>query len=640
MHAKNLWVIATVAATVAAAIAVLGPISEAEAKGPEVYPLSKVRRGQKGYGITTMKGTTPERFTFEVIGVNHNFLPKMDIILVKSDDPKLKITGFWQGMSGSPLFIEGKVVCAFSYGFRFNKLAIGGCTPLQYMKTEGFKRPRRMRLETTPRGARRVRQSHLRHMVVPTQVATLREWRKIAPTGTVSSALATARKPWLMQSLLHRASPLSARQQATPGEVGMVAASVPLSMSGFSAPAFSEAKKIMARYALTPMRAGGTGNANAGPTKFQMGGSIAVQLLRGDMSAAATGTVSYVDGNRVLGFGHPMFQAGEIYAPVAAARIHTVIPSASSAFIVASPLRELGALVQDRQSTIMADTNLKTRMVPIDIEIRVGNKGAERHEFHVEVLNNRFFTGTLAGMVAMNAMSRYLPDRDHVTVLVDSTVTLRGGYKPLHFTDYLHSGRGAARVVGGARGLRVLVPLINNPYKPVEIERVRLKMRVVHDTNYGTIKSLRLSGSELIPGKRNWVNVIIARYKGADIVQRVPFDVPASLEGSIVRLEVTSGDSAGLDAAPPKNFRQMLAAFRSLLPGNVIAVTLYTAQEGIAIDGKLVRDLPHSALDKFYPSSQTRKAQVYRNRSRSTFPSTRVINGRSRLIVKVADANK
>src|ERR1700760_2252775 len=105
---------------------------------PEIYPLAKVRPGQTGYGLTTFSGTKPERFTFEVVSVVHNFLPKQDIILVKSDDPKMQTPGFWQGMSGSPLYIEDKMACAFSYGFRFNKVAIGGCTPIDYMKKEGF----------------------------------------------------------------------------------------------------------------------------------------------------------------------------------------------------------------------------------------------------------------------------------------------------------------------------------------------------------------------------------------------------------------------------------------------------------------------------------------------------------------------
>src|SRR6476661_8140902 len=110
---------------------------------PEVYPLDKVHRGQTGYGMTTLSGSTPERFTFEVVSVVHNFLPKQDIILVKSDDPKLAVTGFWRGMSGSPLYIDDKLVCAFSYGFQFNKIALGGCTPIEYMKHEGLDTYRR-----------------------------------------------------------------------------------------------------------------------------------------------------------------------------------------------------------------------------------------------------------------------------------------------------------------------------------------------------------------------------------------------------------------------------------------------------------------------------------------------------------------
>ncbi len=121
----------TAAVLSAAMVVALASVAHA---APEIYPLEKVHRGQTGYGMTTMAGTVPERFTFEVVSVMHNFLPKQDIILVKSDDPKVQLTGFWQGMSGSPLFIEDKLACAFSYGFRFNKVALGGCTPLQYMK--------------------------------------------------------------------------------------------------------------------------------------------------------------------------------------------------------------------------------------------------------------------------------------------------------------------------------------------------------------------------------------------------------------------------------------------------------------------------------------------------------------------------
>ena len=611
---------------------------------PKVFPLSKVKRGQKGYGLTTIQGTVPERFGFEVIGITRNFLPKMDIILVKSDDPKLKVSGFWQGMSGSPLFIDEQLVCAFSYGFRFNKVAIGGCTPIQYMREEGFRSARRVREVATPRpgtgnsptplsGARRSGKKR----IIRQSAATFDEWLRVVPDGDIGAALqrsGESRSPWLL------GGPLPAVSEAVSGrdpEHGLVASAVPLAMSGFSAPAFNEAKKILGQYPLAPMQAGGTGSSNQGPTSFTLGSAIAVQLIRGDMSAAATGTVSFVDGNGVLAFGHPMFQAGEIYAPVAAAEIHTVIPSAFSAFIVSSPLRELGALIQDRQSTIAADTGLKVRMIPVRISVTSSDgKKSETETFNVEILDNRFFTGTFAAVAAMNAASLYLPDQDHVTVRVKSKIELQG-HKPIRFTDYLYSPTGAGGAIRGSRGLRVLVPLLMNPFAPVEIDNIEIDIGVAYGTNYGEITAVRLPTAELEPGQRSYVDVELTRYDGQKLVDRVPFEVPSKLAGSIVKLEVSSGDAAALDAAPPKTLHDLLAALRKLLPGTVYAVTLHSAEQGAAIRGRLVRDLPASALDKLITSSTTTDMKIHKVMARSTYPAKRVLAGKQSVLVKIRD---
>lgn len=612
---------------------------------PEIFPLEKVRRGQTGYGLTTMQGTTPERFTFEVIGVNRNFLPKMDIILVKSDDPKLAVSGFWKGMSGSPLFIDGKLACAFSYGFRFNKVAIGGCTPIQYMKEEGFTERRRSPQQQNGRIQRKGGQGKARAAsgtfggVVAHASSRSADWLRLAPEQTVGSAMRrdTGGSPWLSRLPLPRMAPRQT-SDAQSDEEGMVASAVPLAMSGFSAPAFARAKELLGDFPVEPMRAGGTGDANAGPKEFQLGGAIGVQLVRGDMSIDGTGTVSYLEGGRVLAFGHPMFQAGELYAPVTAAEIHTVIPSALSAFIVSSPLRELGSLVQDRQSTIMADTSLRTSMIPLDMYIEASSPGAnpDKREFHVEILNNRFLTGSLSSLAAMNAMSVFLPDRDHVSVYVESTVHVRG-YKPLSFVDYLYSSAGADSAVVSARGLRAVALLLNNPFAPVDIERIELRAKIRFDIDFGEIRDVELPRAELEPGKRHYATVHMSTYDGQDIVERVPFDVPESLAGSIARLEIAPGDDATLDIAPPQDIDDIMAALRKLLPGNIFAVTLYSADEGVAIDGKLVRDLPPSALDRLRPRSASHRAELYYPIARSTYPSKRVLQGKHVMLVKIAD---
>ncbi len=610
-------------------VATLAATSAGWAKGPETYPLSKVRRGQTGYGLTTMKGTTPERFRFEVIGVNKNFLPKMDIILVKSDDPKLAVTGFWQGMSGSPLFIEGKLTCAFSYGFRFNKVAIGGCTPIHYMKEEGLRDARGIGRQTRPRKTSR-NQSRIR--LAPARVASMSEWRRAVPGGDVSQVFKKpadpVHKPWLLSDLLPRR-----RSGALMGNDGLRPASVPLAMSGFAPAVFAKAKELFAGFPLEPMQAGGSGSSNSGPTEFTLGGSISVQLIRGDMSIAGTGTVSYLDGNKVLAFGHPMFQAGEIYAPVATAHVHTVIPSALSAFVVASPMREIGSLVHDRQSTISADTDLRTPMIPMTINIESEGK---KSSFKVELLNNRFFTATLANMSAMSAISHQVPDRDRVTVMVRSKVHIRG-HKPLGFVDHFHSANGPMSTMAQARGLRVLAPLFMNPFSPVEIEKIELSAKVSYGTNFAKLVGIRLPAGELPAGKRTYLHVDMIRYNGNKFSKRIPFNVPKELAGSIVKLEVTSGNSVTMATAPPQNLTDLLKIFRDLPDGNTYAITLYTASEGLAIDGRLVADLPPTVADRLHTTSDTPRTKIHRARAQSLVPSQRVIVGKVSTLVKVAD---
>jgi hypothetical protein len=596
------------------------------AAAPDTFPLDKVKRGQTGYGMTTFAGTKPERFTFEVISVVHNFLPKQDIILVKSDDPKMQVSGFWQGMSGSPLYVDDKMMCAFSYGFRFNKVAIGGCTPIEYMKKEGFGAYRRATVTASVGGGPKI---------VQPAAATMSDWRRLTPTVDVQAAmdaLGPAHKSWLLSAPLPEAV---TKPVETDGQT--MQAAVPLSVSGFSAPAFGQLEKLFGDSNIVPVRAGGSTSSpmKDGPTKFEMGGAIAVELIRGDMSASAIGTVSYIDGDKVLAFGHPMFQTGETYAPVSTAIVHTVIPSSQSAFVMATASTEIGSLTEDRQSSIAADTGLRTPTIPMDIEITsTSGKHSDSGSFRVDVLANKFLTPAIAGAALMNAINYYLPDRDDVTARVESTVKVKGIAEPIQFTDYLYANDGAASVMGAVRGLRVIVPLMLNPYVPVTIERIDLKVDLKFEANYGDVKELKIATGDLVVG-RNMIKVLMSSYDSKDIVEEIPVDVPKSLAGSIVQLEVVAGDAAKLDAAPPTDFPSLIAAFRKLLPGNVWAATIYPADEGVALDGKVVRDLPASVVDKLHPQSHTQRAQAYKPVARTVSPAKRVINGSASMLLRV-----
>lgn len=607
-----------------AVVGVVACAAVAHAQPTEIFPVSKVQRGQTGYGLTTFAGSKPERFTFEVVSVVRNFLPKQDIILVKSEDPKLAVSGFWQGMSGSPLYLDDKLVCAFSYGFRFNKVAIGGCTPIEYMKRDA---------DAVRRG-KAVQAAGSAFKTVQPMAASLEDWKRLTPTVDAAEAMAAlgpAHRSWLLSAPL----PAPVARPPTVDDQVMTA-SVPLSIAGFSAPAFGQLSKLFGDSNIVPMRAGGSagGKTEGGPTQFTPGGPLAVELIRGDMSAAGFCTVSHVEGNKVLSCGHPMFQTGETYAPVATASVNTVIPSAQSAFLMGTSINEIGSLVQDRQAAIVADLGLRSPTIPVDIAITSGtDKHVETGAFHVELMNNKFLTPSLAGAAVMNAINYYLPDRDNVTARIESQVELRG-HEPIRFVDYVYANDGAANVMGAVRGLRVLVPLLLNPFAPVAIDRVQLKVDLRFEANYGEIKEIKIPGSELVVG-HNLIQVMMSTWDGKDIFEEVPVEVPANLAGGIVQVEVCAGDSAKLDAPPPVDLPSLLRAFRSLLPGNVWAVTLYPADEGVALDGKLVRDLPQSALDKLHPQSHTQRASLYKPIARTRSPTRRVVNGTSSTLVHV-----
>jgi hypothetical protein len=167
------------------------------------------------------------------------------------------------------------------------------------------------------------------------------------------------------------------------------------------------------------------------------------------------------------------------------------------------------------------------------------------------------------------------------------------------------------------------------------VEHLDIKVQLEFTANFGEVKELSVPTAELIPGQRNMLHVRMSTWDGKDIYDDVPLDVPMSVAGSIVSVELTAGDSAKLDAAPPIDLPSLITVIRRLLPGDVWAATLAPAEEGVAVEGKLVRDLPAAAFDKLHPESHTQRAQPYRPITRTLSPAKRVIAGGTSMLVRV-----
>jgi hypothetical protein len=560
---------------------------------PAILKLADVRPGMVGEALTVFSGTKPEPFKIRVVSILRQFLPKQDVILIRAEDPRVEHSGIVAGMSGSPVYIDGKLMGAVAYAWNFSKDPLGGVTPIENMLAERA-RPRRM---------------------TPLELAA----------GEDSSGNSSGRA-------------LPALASTSPTDGRLVQASVPLAVSGFNARTMAELTDVLRPAGLVPMQAGGgraltPGKLEAG--HVQPGSAIGVELVRGDMSMVGTGTVTYVDGSTVLAFGHPMFGIGESYLPLVDAEIHAFLPSLAQSFKMSSPLHEIGVLTQDRQSCIIGDLDGRTTMMPIDV--RVSGPEGKVHTFHAEVARSRRLTSTLASMVVANAVADAEPDVTDVIATVTGKLTIQG--RPtLELTDQVFSTEGiSGRVLGGARGLRALGELMFNPFEPVIVDRMDVDVRIELKRDVADIVALTLPTETVRAGDTVPLRVTLRPYAGDEYVETVPVKIPLSVAGQSVHIEASSGAMAHPDMAQPESLSVYIDNLRQYYPAASIVVSVQTPDEGAALRGRLIPNLPAAALDTLRPANETRRADSYRIADRTVFPSKRLISGRQELTVAVVD---
>ena len=565
-----------------------------------------------GQALTVFQGTKPEPFKVKVISVLRNFLPKEDVILIRAEDPRVEFSGIVAGMSGSPVYIDGKLVGAIAYAWSFAKEPLGGVTPIETMLAERA-RPRRSSQEILAGGGAPAESNGVR----------VHHASEGPPEGGFGAALA--------QGLgLPPVAPNNS------GEPRLMRASVPLSISGFSPRTVAELSAELRPAGLVPLQAGG--GRKPGPPAaghVEPGSAIGVELVRGDMSMVATGTVTYVDGPDVLAFGHPLFGIGEVYLPLVDAEIHAFLPSLAQSFKMSSPLNEIGTLVQDRQSCIIGNLDARSSMLPIDV--RVTGPGVEPRLFHAEVARNRRLTPLLASMVVGNAIADAEPDVTDMVVTVNSKVGVKG-YAPLETRDQIFSAEGvSARALSSSRGLRAMGELLFNPFEPVVLDRMDVDVRVEYRRDVAEIVSVALPGQEVHAGDTIPLRVTLRPYAGPEYVETVPVIVPRTVAGEVMKIEVATGAMVRPDVPHAESLRGYIDNLRKSYAATSIVVTLHTRDDGASLRGRLIQGLPDSALDTLRPANQTRRADAYHIADRTVFPARQLVSGRQELSVLVKD---
>jgi hypothetical protein len=577
---------------------------------PAIMPLSEVRPGMVGQALTVFQGTKPEPFKVKVVSVMRNFLPKQDVILIRAEDPRVEFSGIVAGMSGSPVYIDGKLVGAVAYAWSFAKEPLGGVTPIESMLAE----------RTRPR---RITKEYFADAGNPRLPASLQ-------------ASATSHDGFGAPDALARGIGLPAMgpTTTTSGEPRLMRASVPLSVSGFTPRTVGELADELRPTGLVPLQAGG--GRRPGPPAaghVEPGSAIGVELVRGDMSTVATGTVTYVKGGDVLAFGHPMFGIGEVYLPMVDAEIHAFLPSLSNSFKMSSPLNEVGTLVQDRPSCIVGDLEARSTMLPV--EVRVTGPGVEPRVFHADIARNRRLTPMLASMVVGNAIADAEPDVTDMIVTVTSKVGVKG-FAPLEMRDQIFSPEGvSSHALASSRGLRAMESLLFNPFEPVVLDRMDVDVRVEYRRDVAEIVGIALPSQDIHAGDTVDLKVTMRPYAGAEYVETVPVIIPRNVGGQNVKIEVSTGAAVRPDVPQAETLPVYIDNLRKSYSASAIVVTLQTPDDGASLRGRLISGLPASALDTLRPGNQTRRADAYHIADRTIFPARQLVSGKQELSVAI-----
>lgn len=532
----------------------------------------------EGYGLTVFEGTKPDRFKVKVISVLRNFLPKQSVILMRVQDPRIEHTGVAAGMSGSPIYINGKIVGALAYGWAFSKEPLTGITPIEAM-IEDSRQP-------------------IRELPGP-------------------SAIAAATKP---RSI---------------GDIQLVPVSVPLSFAGVAASALDDVRDDFAAMGLLPVSAGGGGSGDA-VANIEPGGAVGVELVRGDMSVTATGTVTYVDGNTVLAFGHPMMRAGQVNLPLVGAEIHAVMPSLANAFKLASPLGEVGALVQDRGAAIVGILGAKAPRIPLSVNVT--RAGHAPRAFNVQLAQSEALTPLLVSVVTSSAAMVAEPDPADVTIDMTTTLTVTG-LPPIVLREQLFSTAGLnPRVFSGGQGFKALRQVLDNPFGRVDLRALRVDATVAYKRDALEIVGMQLPSQRVRGGQTIPVRVQLRPFGGPDTWRTLQVKLPAHIDGQLVDIEIASGALVAPFEPKPENLKELLGAFSNYFTATQLVVSVSLPETGAALGGSPLGALPPSAIDTLLPAGKTRNAQLHRLYGRTVIPSGSVVTGKTQAKLRV-DAN-
>jgi hypothetical protein len=556
----------------------LAPTSAVAApKADSYWQVDDVRVGMKGVGRTVMRGVKVEEFQVEVLGVLKNTSPGRDLVLCRLSGLDLDKSGVIAGMSGSPVYINNKLLGAVAYAWSFGKEPIAGITPFSQMHgfVEAYER-RDVAQEAKP-----VRVG----LRTPLEIDGAKyDSVTVSPNWDVPEAT-TADGLW------------------------MVPLRTPIATTGFTANSLSLMRDQFKMSGLVPMQGGGTTAKVADDMKsveLEAGGPLVVAMVTGDFDMSAIGTVTHIEGSRVYGFGHPFMGLGTCEFPLMTGYIHTIYPRQSVSFKMGSPLRTVGVINADVSTGIAGWLGRKPEMLPVRMTVTREPEGVSR-TFNVEIARQRSMLAPLTYSVLTNSVDMEGEFPEELTAELTARIEPEG-HDPVVIKDTF-SG---ASYSGGRAPAALFTPVSTvvglmtyNTYKQVRINRIECETRIFPGRRSADIESVELDSDALSPGDTLKASLLVRPYKEQRRRLSVSLKLPADLaEGNYTAIicdELTNAryelrDNPTLSS--PQSVEQLFEAVRvqtaAKRTGLVVRVPMPAA--GVALAGKALPQLPPSMV--------------------------------------------
>jgi hypothetical protein len=617
------------APAICAFVILLGPCLTVSAGEPDpktYWDVKDLRPGMKGVGKTVMVGTKLEEFGAEVLGVMRDVSPGRDMVLCRLTGCNLEHAGIIQGMSGSPIYIDGKLLGAVAFAWEFAKDPIAGVTPFQQMVQ--YVRANDRKLAAEAKDVLRGKDFHAARAAT----AIVPELEELAQAEAGRS----------VQGLPHAVT------VAGGGAAGMTPIVTPLAASGFSPRALAVLETQLRPLGMAPM-AGGAAPEHVlraeAKRPLAPGSPLSIAMVMGDFDLSGIGTVTHVEGSRVYGFGHPMFSLGVCELPMMTGYIHTVYPRASVSMKMGSPLHVVGVIDTDVSTGVAGRIGPAPDLLPMTVRVKTG-RYADSRLYKVKMIREPVLLPSLLMAVLTSAIDTEGNLPEELTAHLTATFKVKG-HEPITLADSFSGPRYTGQM--GAAALftplaAITNMLVRNPMAPVRIDGIECEVDIEPGRKVATIESVRLLSDTIEPGKDLKAFVTLKPFKGerevVELVVPIPADFPEGPHEAVF-CDMTGSIRRRFRNEPPLAEPRDLAAFMKTLRMQTgpkrteIFAHIATPERGLAVQGQELPNLPGSVRAVFASKKEV-PAQPLRSDLITVAPTSWVIEGAQALRFTVA----